>query len=80
MRILEEGVAARAVDIDMVWLHGYGFPNWRGGPMYHAQQVGLPKVLEAIEHWRDAVGADFWAPAPLLQRLVAEGRTLYPVT
>jgi len=76
-RILEEGVAARAVDIDMVWLHGYGFPAWRGGPMFYAQQTGLPEVLRAIEAHRERLGADFWTPAPLLQRLVAEGKGFY---
>ncbi|MFO1402447.1 MAG: 3-hydroxyacyl-CoA dehydrogenase NAD-binding domain-containing protein [Steroidobacteraceae bacterium] len=79
-KILEEGVAARPVDIDMVWLHGYGFPAWRGGPMFHAQQLGLANVLRAIEHWCEKVGAAFWTPAPLLQRRVAEGRTFYPAT
>jgi 3-hydroxyacyl-CoA dehydrogenase len=79
-RILEEGVAARPVDIDMVWLHGYGFPAWRGGPMFHAQQVGLPVVLRAIGQWREQVGAEFWTPAPLLRRMVAEGRGFYPAT
>jgi 3-hydroxyacyl-CoA dehydrogenase len=79
-KILEEGVAARPVDIDMVWLHGYGFPAYRGGPMFHAQQVGLAGVLRAIEHWRDVVGAEFWTPAPVLQRMVAEGRAFYQAT
>jgi 3-hydroxyacyl-CoA dehydrogenase len=77
-RILDEGVAARAVDIDMVWLHGYGFPAWRGGPMFYAQQTGLPQVLRAIEGYRERLGADFWTPAALLQRLVAAGKGFYP--
>jgi 3-hydroxyacyl-CoA dehydrogenase len=76
-RILEEGVAARAVDIDMVWLHGYGFPAWRGGPMFYAQQTGLPQVLRTIEAYRERLGADFWTPAALLQRLVADGKGFY---
>jgi 3-hydroxyacyl-CoA dehydrogenase len=79
-KILEEGVAARPVDVDMVWLHGYGFPAWRGGPMFYAQQTGLPEVLRAIGQWRERLGADFWAPAPLLERLVAEGKGFYAVT
>ena len=79
-KILEQGVAARPVDIDMVWLHGYGFPAWRGGPMFHAQQVGLPAILNAIEHWRERIGAEFWTPALLLQRMVEEGRGFYPAT
>ncbi|HEX6793845.1 MAG TPA: 3-hydroxyacyl-CoA dehydrogenase NAD-binding domain-containing protein [Casimicrobiaceae bacterium] len=72
-RILEERVAARALDIDMVWLHGYGFPTWRGGPMYHADAVGLPVVHDAICRYRDRFGPDFWTPAPLLEELVRSG-------
>jgi 3-hydroxyacyl-CoA dehydrogenase len=72
-RILAEGVALRAVDIDMVWLHGYGFPAHRGGPMFHADETGLKTVLEAIRGYRDRFGADFWTPAPLLEELAASG-------
>ncbi|MFO1402856.1 MAG: 3-hydroxyacyl-CoA dehydrogenase NAD-binding domain-containing protein [Steroidobacteraceae bacterium] len=79
-KILEEGVAARPVDIDMVWLHGYGFPAYRGGPMFHAQQLGLANVLKAIEHWREVVGEAFWSPAPLLRRRVEAGEGFYPAT
>ena len=72
-RVLEEGIAQRASDIDIVWINGYGFPAWRGGPMHWADTVGLPKVLEAI---RDlARSRDFWEPAPLLERLVREGKS-----
>ncbi len=76
-RILDEGVAARVVDIDMVWLHGFGFPAWRGGPMFYAQQTGLPAVLRAIDMYRERLGAEFWSPAVLLRRLVAEGKGFY---
>jgi 3-hydroxyacyl-CoA dehydrogenase len=72
-RILAEGVALRAVDIDMVWLHGYGFPAHRGGPMFHADETGLKTVLEAIRGYRDRFGADFWTPAPLLEELADSG-------
>jgi 3-hydroxyacyl-CoA dehydrogenase len=72
-RILAEGVALRAVDIDMVWLHGYGFPAYRGGPMYYADEVGLATVLDAIRGYRERFGADFWTPAPLLEELDASG-------
>jgi 3-hydroxyacyl-CoA dehydrogenase len=65
-RILEEGIAIRAVDIDIVYLNGYGFPVWRGGPMHYADTVGLPTVLERVR----AFG---WQPAPLLVRLASEG-------
>jgi 3-hydroxyacyl-CoA dehydrogenase len=73
-RVLEEGFALRAADIDVVYVNGYGFPAWRGGPMFHADLVGLGKVLETIERFRDDFGAR-WEPAPLLKRLAAEGRT-----
>jgi 3-hydroxyacyl-CoA dehydrogenase len=76
-RILEEGVAQRASDIDMVYLTGYGFPLWRGGPMIYADTVGLWNVAQAMKRFaknpRD--DAAFWQPAPLLARLVAEGKT-----
>ena len=72
-RILEEGIAARASDIDMVYLTGYGFPAHRGGPMLHADMVGLAAVAQAMRGYRAATGDDFWEPAPLLARLAAEG-------
>ncbi|MEJ7930030.1 3-hydroxyacyl-CoA dehydrogenase NAD-binding domain-containing protein [Ramlibacter sp. AN1015] len=75
--ILEEGIAARASDIDMVYLTGYGFPIHRGGPMKYADTVGLFNVMQAMKRFqrnpRD--DAKFWEPAPLIQRLVAEGKT-----
>ena len=77
-RILGEGVAARPVDVDIVWLHGYGFPAWRGGPMFHADLIGLAKIHEAIARLRDRFGADFWTPAPLLARLASAGEGFYP--
>ena len=61
----------------MVWLYGYGFPAWRGGPMFYAQQTGLAEVLRAIEAFRERLGAEFWTPAALLQRLVAAGKGFY---
>src|SRR5580658_4091443 len=64
-RILEEGIALRSVDIDIVYLNGYGFPAWRGGPMFYADTVGLPKVLAKIEEFEQRHGPDLWAPAPL---------------
>jgi 3-hydroxyacyl-CoA dehydrogenase len=75
-RILEEGIAQRPGDIDIVYLYGYGFPAWRGGPMHYAESVGLDKVLARIEEFRERFGEDNWAPAPLLEKLVAEGRSL----
>jgi 3-hydroxyacyl-CoA dehydrogenase len=74
-RILEEGIASRSSDIDMVYLTGYGFPLHRGGPMFHADTVGLAAVARAMRRYRVATGEEFWEPAPLLARLAAEGRT-----
>ncbi len=75
--ILEEGIAARAGDIDMVYLTGYGFPIWRGGPMMYADTVGLFNVTQSMQRFaRNPLDdASFWKPAPLLARLVAEGKT-----
>jgi 3-hydroxyacyl-CoA dehydrogenase len=76
-RILEEGIAARASDIDMVYITGYGFPVHRGGPMLYADQVGLFNVVQAMKRFqlnpRD--DAKFWEPAPLLLKLASEGKT-----
>ena len=73
-KILEEGIALRASDIDMVYLTGYGFPLYRGGPMFYADTVGLPKVLEAMAKYARGYHGEAWAPAALLQRLAAEGK------
>ena len=73
-RILEEGIALRASDIDMVYLTGYGFPLHRGGPMFYADTVGLSNVLAAIEKYARARHGEAWTPAPLLARLAAEGK------
>ncbi|MBX3619670.1 MAG: enoyl-CoA hydratase/isomerase family protein [Rhizobacter sp.] len=75
-RILEEGIAARASDIDLVYLNGYGFPAHRGGPMLHADIVGLPNVVRALRRFAAEPGADAsWQPAPLLVKLAEEGKT-----
>jgi 3-hydroxyacyl-CoA dehydrogenase len=76
-RIVEEGIAQRSSDIDVVYVNGYGFPPWRGGPMFYADQVGLSEVARALSRIAAAPGADaaFWTPAPLLQRLAQEGKT-----
>ncbi|MRV75184.1 3-hydroxyacyl-CoA dehydrogenase [Duganella sp. FT92W] len=72
--ILEEGIALRASDIDMVYLTGYGFPLHRGGPMFYADTVGLPNVLGAMERMARGRHGDAWKPAPLLVKLAAEGK------
>lgn len=73
-KILEEGIAQRSSDIDLIYLNGYGFPAWRGGPMFYADSVGLDKVLATIRELHARCG-DWWKPAPLLEKLAAEGRT-----
>jgi 3-hydroxyacyl-CoA dehydrogenase len=72
-RVLEEGYATRASDIDVIYCYGFGFPRYRGGPMFYAETVGLPVVLDRVKQYRALFG-DYWSPAPLLERLVAEGR------
>jgi 3-hydroxyacyl-CoA dehydrogenase len=73
-KILDEGIALRASDIDMVYLSGYGFPLHRGGPMFHADTVGLATVLAAIEQYGRGYHGEAWEPAGLLKRLAEEGR------
>lgn len=72
-RILEEGVAQRPGDIDVVYVFGYAFPAAKGGPMRHADQVGLGKVLDGVRRFGERHGGEHWRPAPLLERLAAEG-------
>ena len=76
-RIVEEGIALRASDIDMVYLTGYGFPLFRGGPMNYADTVGLFNVVQAMKRFAKNPNDDatFWQPAPLLAKLAAEGKT-----
>ncbi len=75
-KILEEGIALRASDIDMIYLTGYGFPLWRGGPMLYADQVGLYNVANRMRDFASNPHGDasFWTPAPLLLQRLAEGR------
>jgi 3-hydroxyacyl-CoA dehydrogenase len=72
-RVLEDGFAQRAGDIDIVYCYGFGYPRHRGGPMFYADTVGLPTVLDRVKTYRARFG-DYWHPAPLLEKLVAEGR------
>jgi 3-hydroxyacyl-CoA dehydrogenase len=76
-RIVEEGIALRASDIDMVYLTGYGFPLWRGGPMNYADTVGLWNVVQAMKKFAKNPADDqaFWQPAPLLAKLAADGKS-----
>ncbi|MEM7291986.1 MAG: 3-hydroxyacyl-CoA dehydrogenase NAD-binding domain-containing protein, partial [Pseudomonadota bacterium] len=72
-RELEEGIARRASDIDLAWIYGYGFPRWRGGPMFWADQIGLPNILETIREL--STSHDYWEPAPLLVSLAESGKS-----
>ena len=76
-KVLEEGIAARASDIDVVYLTGYGFPIIRGGPMFYADTLGLATIVRALRRFATNPAGDpgFWAPAPLLARLAAEGKS-----
>ena len=71
-KILEEGIALRASDIDIVYIYGYGFPRYRGGPMFYADTVGPSKVYESVKRFHEQHG-EFWKPAALLERLAGEG-------
>ncbi len=73
-RILQEGGAQRAADIDVIYINGYGFPAWRGGPMFYADTVGLRRIYDRICQFERELGQR-WKPAPLLQRLAAEGKS-----
>jgi 3-hydroxyacyl-CoA dehydrogenase len=73
-KILEEKIAIRASDIDVIWVYGYGWPVYRGGPMFWADQVGLKAIRERMLEFRRGTGDDFWTPAPLLDRLATAGK------
>ena len=73
-KILEEGIAYRSGDIDVIWSYGYGFPRFRGGPMYMADQIGLETIYEAVISYQDKFG-DYWTPAPLLETLARDRKT-----
>ena len=76
MNILDDGIAQRPGDIDVVYVYGYGFPAWRGGPMHYADSVGLANVLERVREFEQRFGSENWTPAPLLEKLVSNGNTL----
>jgi 3-hydroxyacyl-CoA dehydrogenase len=75
--IVDEGVVSRASDVDVVWLTGYGFPRFRGGPLFYADRLGLEHILGRIKALRDRFGAAYWTPSPALERLAATGRGFY---
>lgn len=76
LKIVEEGIAQRPADIDVVYVYGYGFPAYRGGPMHYADTVGLDTVLSRVIEFRDRFGDTNWTPAPLLERLVSDKRSI----
>ena len=73
-KILEDGIALRSVDIDLVYINGYGFPVWRGGPMFYADTIGLEKVYQKVKELHEAHG-DWWKPSELLKKLVETGES-----
>ena len=73
-RLLEQGIAIRPCDIDIVYINRYGFPEVTGGPMFWADQQGLDTILEDIKRFGEEYGGDVWKPAPLLEKLVSEGK------
>jgi 3-hydroxyacyl-CoA dehydrogenase len=72
-KILDEGIAVRASDIDVVYVYGYGWPVYQGGPMHYANTLSLNKVLEKLRHYQEQTGDDFWAPSPYLVKLAEAG-------
>ncbi|HEV2162564.1 MAG TPA: 3-hydroxyacyl-CoA dehydrogenase NAD-binding domain-containing protein [Stellaceae bacterium] len=76
-RLLDDGVALRPGDIDLIWINGYGFPAWRGGPMFYADQIGLANVRDRLAHLERELGEKALVPAPLIERRVTEGRGFY---
>jgi len=77
-RILEEGIAYRGSDIDVVWTAGYGFPDFQGGPMFLADERGLAHVVQRLDHYAATRGNPhgYWTVSPLLRRLASEGGRL----
>jgi len=73
-RVLEEGIALRASDIDVVYVNGYGFPGWRGGPMRYADSVGLKNIVDRVSRFQQEFG-ERWQVSPLLQKLAESGKT-----
>jgi 3-hydroxyacyl-CoA dehydrogenase len=74
-RILEDGIASRSADIDVVWMNGYGFPRHRGGPMHYADTIGLDKVLARVREFEGRFGSLYWEPPKLLTELAESGRS-----
>ena len=73
-KILEDGIALRSVDIDLIYINGYGFPVWRGGPMFYADTIGLDKVYQKVKEFHQTHG-DWWQPSELLKELADAGKS-----
>ncbi|MEP0201649.1 MAG: 3-hydroxyacyl-CoA dehydrogenase NAD-binding domain-containing protein [Halioglobus sp.] len=73
-RILDEGIAIRASDIDVTWVYGYGWPVYRGGPMHYADSIGLDEVIATLRKYQEMTGDPSWEPSPLMVRLAQEGK------
>ncbi|HEY8943122.1 MAG TPA: 3-hydroxyacyl-CoA dehydrogenase family protein, partial [Polyangiaceae bacterium] len=76
-RALDEGIAARPLDVDLIWIHGLGYPSYRGGPLFHSDQMGLRAVLDGIRRYGRRTEQEGWVPAPLLERLVEREQGFY---
>src|SRR3546814_12957871 len=74
-KILAEGIAARPSDIDVVWVYGYGFPRWRGGPLAYADEIGLPYIVERLATFAGQAGAETRSPASLFREFAEQGTT-----
>ena len=72
-RILEEGIASRPSDIDVIWMNGYGWPSWTGGPMHYADKVGLKHIADRLDFYADSSGNESLRPAKLLRDLASRG-------
>lgn len=76
-KILEEGIAARPLDVDVIWIYGYGFPVYRGGVLFWADSVGLKTIYDKVSQIHQETGSDIWKPAALLEKLAKEGKGFY---
>jgi 3-hydroxyacyl-CoA dehydrogenase len=74
-RVLEDRIARSPGDIDVIFANGFGFPRWRGGPMFHADTLGLRKVYDAVCRYRERYGDRYWTPAPTLEKLAKAGKS-----
>lgn len=79
-KILSEEIAIRGSDVDVVWINGYGWPMYTGGPMFWADTIGLEEVAERINHYASTIGGAHWSISPLIEQLVSEQGSLSTYT